>query len=270
MPILMEVSGLSKTWNTAAGEIRALDQIGFRLRPCHTLGVVGESGSGKSTLARCLLRLIEPDQGWIRFMGEDLTYLTQADFRPYRQLMQMVFQNPLSSFDPRRSVGESLMEPLEIWELGEVPERWNLVREWVDRVGVRGRSLQDYPSQFSGGQLQRLSLARALILNPKLLICDEVLASLDVSVQAQMVDLMRSLQEQLHFGMIFIGHDLNVVQKLCDEVMVLHQGRCVEMAVVDEVMKYPRHFHTRDLLSCRTQLPSLEALRSRMATKNNR
>ena len=233
-----------------AGVLRAIDDLSFELRAGETLGVVGESGSGKSTLARTLVGLQKIDAGSARFDGEELATLDAAGWRKLRGDIQMVFQDPLASLDPRMNVADAVAEPLRVlWpELGAI-EREARVREMLEQVGIALADARRKPHEFSGGQCQRIALARALIVRPRLLICDEPVSALDVSVQAQIVNLLRDLQRRLQLAMLFISHDLAVVRHISDRVLVMYFGKAMEQAPRASLFAQARHPYTRALLA---------------------
>lgn len=229
--------------------VRAVDGLSFDVNRGETFGIVGESGCGKSTAGRSLLRLIEPTEGSIRFDGVELTELGEEAMRKKRREMQIVFQDPYSSLDPRHPVGRILEEPLKVHEIGQAAERKERVRELIDVVGLNPSHIQRYPHQFSGGQRQRIGIARALALQPKLILLDEPVSALDVSIQSQVVNLLQDLQEQFALTYIFIAHDLSVVKHICDRVAVMYLGRIVELADKKELFNNPQHPYTKALLS---------------------
>lgn len=231
------------------GFVRAVDDVHFNLHAGETLGIVGESGCGKSTLARALIGLMPVHSGGIVYGAYDLARLSSEQWRPLRQEIQMVFQDPVASLDPRMTVGESVGEPLRALmpELDGV-ERARRVVAMLERVGLSAAHVNRYPHEFSGGQCQRVGIARALIVKPKILICDEPVSSLDVSVQAQIVNLLRDLQRETGLAMIFIAHDLAVVRHLAHRVLVMLLGKIIEQASRDELFEAPRHPYTRALL----------------------
>jgi ABC-type oligopeptide transport system ATPase subunit len=261
---LLEVSDLSKSFSTQVGKIQALQGISFSLREGSTLGIVGESGSGKSTLGRCLIRLIEPDSGSIRFCDEDLTLLTMDELRLRRKDMQMIFQNPLTALNPRLSIRDNIEEALKIWSLGNSKERENEVIRLLELVGIPRRRLDAWPSELSGGQLQRVNIARALSVRPKLIICDEATSSLDVSVQAQIVQLLLELQKELKLTYIFISHNLGVVEYMSHEVMVLQEGKMKELAPTEEIYLYPKNPYTQSLIDSVPRMPTAESLKAKL------
>jgi oligopeptide/dipeptide ABC transporter ATP-binding protein len=229
--------------------IRAVDGVSFTLARGRTLGLVGESGCGKSTLGRCLLRLHEPDRGAVLFDGVDLMKLDEAGLAPYRKRMQVVFQDPYASLDPRQRVDRMLREVLDVHDIGAPSERRRRVDQLLVQVGLSPADGHKYPGEFSGGQRQRVGIARALAVEPELLIADEPLSALDVSIQAQILQLLLDLRESLGLTMIFISHDLRVVRYLSDEVAVMYLGTIVERAPTAELFARPQHPYTMALLS---------------------
>lgn len=247
--VLLEVNGLSKSF----GGVVAVDDVSFSLNSSETLGIVGESGSGKTTLARCVLRAIDPDAGTVRFNGKqgqyDLHSLSERELIPLRQEMQMVFQDPFSSLNPRMTVQEILEEPLIIHDIGDRTSRREAVLDILSRVQLEQDALTRYPHAFSGGQRQRIGIARALVLRPKLIVCDESVSALDVSVQAQIINLLEDLQDELGLTYLFVAHDLSVVHHICDRILVMYHGRVVEEGPVEEVFNNPQQDYTKLLLS---------------------
>lgn len=230
--------------------LRAVDGISFNLRAGETLGVVGESGCGKSTLARAVLRLVPSKAGAVTWLGRDLLGLSKKDMRYEREGFQIVFQDPLASLDPRMTIGASIAEPLQTFRKSmKRAERQTKVREMMERVGLDPNMINRYPHELSGGQNQRVGIARAMILNPKLVICDEAVSALDVSIQAQIVELLMKLQQEMGLAMMFISHDLSVVREISHRVMVLYLGRVVEMADRDQIYEDARHPYTKALIS---------------------
>ena len=232
-----------------SASVRAVDGVSMIIRPGETLGLVGESGCGKSTLGKAIVRLLRPTAGSIRFAGHDLSHLSQRALRPLRRDMQMIFQDPAESLDPRMSVRGLLEEPMIIHGLGNRAERRRLVDELLDRVGLPQASAGRYPFEFSGGQRQRIGIARALALRPKLIICDEPVSALDVSVQSQILNLLLELQRDFGLSYLFIAHDLSVVKHISDRVAVMYLGKIVESAPSGTIYRDPRHAYTRALLS---------------------
>jgi oligopeptide transport system ATP-binding protein len=228
--------------------VRAVDGVSFSVQRGETLALVGESGSGKSTTARLVLRLVEPEAGRIRFDGTDITTASQRSLRPLRQRMQMVFQDPFASLDPRLTVRQTLEEPLIVHGIGNAAERRARVDELLGLVGLGAHHAERYTHAFSGGQRQRVGIARALMLQPDLVVCDEPVSALDVSIQAQVVNLLKDLQERLGLTYLFIAHDLAVVKHMADRVAVMYLGKLVELAPRNTLFSDPRHPYTRMLL----------------------
>lgn len=268
MPLL-EVRHLVKEFSRKKGlfgkasPVRAVDDVSFSIERGETFGLVGESGSGKTTTGRCILRLIEPSSGQVLFDGRDLLKLSRAELRAARRDMQIVFQDPYSSLNPRMRVAEIVEEPLVIHKLGSKAERRARVAELFGLVGLNPDHLLRYPHEFSGGQRQRIGLARALALNPSLIIADEPVSALDVSVQAQVVNLLIELQERLKLTYLFIAHDLRLVEHICSRVAVMYLGRIVEMGETAKLFAAPRHPYTKALLSA-IPVPDPEAPRARI------
>ena len=253
---LLEVSALTKRYSlprqtllSAAPQVQALDGVGFTLRAGQSLGVVGESGSGKSTLARLVMALEAPTSGRVLLDGVDLHRLDAAALRQTRAKLQRVFQDPFGSLDPRRTVLQTVAEPLAVLHGAGKAEQRERAAEALAAVGLGSGDLTKYPHEFSGGQRQRIAIARALITRPRLIVADEPVSALDVSVQAQVLNLMQDLQDRLGITYLFISHDLAVVDLLCDDVIVLHQGRIVEFGPADELFSRPQHAYTQRLLA---------------------
>jgi oligopeptide/dipeptide ABC transporter ATP-binding protein len=255
---LLEVKGLKKHFPIKAGilqrtvgHVKAVDDISFHVNKGETLGIVGESGCGKSTMGRSLIRLYEPTDGEVIFDGHNITTLSENKLRPLiRREMQMIFQDPFASLNPRKSLGSTLTEPLKAHGLYRSPkERIEKVKELLEVVGLHASSLNNYPHEFSGGQRQRIGIARALVLNPKLIIADEAVSALDVSIQSQIINLLEDLQEQFNLTYIFISHDLSVVRHIADRVGVMYLGKLVEISGKNDLYAEPLHPYTESLLS---------------------
>jgi len=266
---LLEVRHLVKEFGRSGGllrkgsVVRAVDDVSFSIDEGETFGLVGESGSGKTTTGRCILRLIEPTSGEVTFRGEDVLRFSRTRLREARRDMQIVFQDPYSSLNPRMRVGAIVEEPLIIHKIGSKAERRARVRQLFEMVGLDAGQMLRYPHQFSGGQRQRIGLARALALNPSLVIADEPVSALDVSVQAQVVNLLMDLQQQLKLTYLFIAHDLRLVRHICSRVAVMYRGRIVEMGVTASLFEAPAHPYTRALLSA-IPVPDPTATRQRI------
>lgn len=228
--------------------VKAVDDVNFEVYKGETLGIVGESGSGKSTIARLITRLIEPTEGEIYFRDQDLTQVTKAEMKGFRRVIQMVFQSPYGTLDPRKTIGYSLMEPYLIHGVGTPEERRADVNRLLELVGLPESVVHKYPHEFSGGQLQRINIARAVSLRPEVIICDESVSALDVSVQAQILNLLNRLQKELGLTYVFISHDLNVVRYMCDRIAVMHHGKVVELGTAEEVYERPQAEYTKSLL----------------------
>lgn len=255
MDVVLEAKGLVKQYTQRGGsfgfgqtKIKALDDVSLRLKKGSTLAVVGESGSGKSTLARCLLQLHSFESGEVLFNGQDLTQLDSKQLREVRKNLQMVFQDPFSSLNPRMRVGEIIGEGLLIHGLGGSKEQSQKTHQMLERVGLSVEDAKKYPHQFSGGQRQRIGIARALVLEPEVVVCDEPVSALDVSVQAQILLLLKELQAEMQLSYIFITHDLRVVRHIADEIIVMHKGKVVEQGLVEQVYQSPQQTYTQDLL----------------------
>ena len=254
-PILLKAEKLSVNFTTRTGffstqPLRALTEVGFELDSGETLGIVGESGCGKSTLARAIMRLIPPTSGRAWLEGEDLAKLTPKALRERRRKMQMIFQDPLASLNPRMTAAEIVAEPLRVFapELSAGARRERAL-ELMSRAGLPKSAAERYPHEFSGGQAQRIGIARALVSSPKLLVCDEPVSALDVSVQAQILNLLADIRARRKLGTLFISHDLSVVRSLSERVMVLYLGRVMEIGEADAMFRAPLHPYTRGLLS---------------------
>lgn len=261
--ILLEVKNLKKYFKTPAGMLHAVDDVSFRIPKGKTLGVVGESGCGKSTLGRTLLRLNEPTSGEILFDGQDLTKLNKRQMNEIRPRLQMIFQDPYSSLNGRMTVRQLIAEPLIVNKLcknrRELEERVDRIMEIV---GLAPRLGMSYPHELDGGRRQRIGIARTLILRPEFVVCDEPVSALDVSIQAQILNLLMDLQEDMNLTYIFITHDLSVVKHISDEIMVMYLGKCVEYAPADEIFAHPVHPYTQALLNA-IPIPSIESCHKR-------
>lgn len=254
-PIVLDVKHLQKIYTRHTGlfgsqHTHAVKDVSFRLAKGKTLGVVGESGSGKTTLGKALLRLHPASGGEVWFEGQDLLTLSDREFWPYKKRLQIIFQNPYASLNPRFTIGQTLLEPLRIHAIGaDTAERTGLAMQWLKRVGLDEATFHKYPHEFSGGQRQRIGIARCLTMQPEVIVCDEAVSALDVSVQAQVLNLLQELQDEYQLSYIFISHDLSVVKYLSDEVLVMHDGAMVEYGNADQVYRDPQHPYTRKLLA---------------------
>ncbi|MHB2266058.1 ABC transporter ATP-binding protein [Aliihoeflea sp. PC F10.4] len=253
-PILLKVTGLEKTYHLKGGlfrrerTVRAVSDVAFELRRGKTLGVVGESGSGKSTMGKVLMRLSDADGGGIEFDGKDILKLSEREFHPYRLRIQMIFQDPFASLNPRQTVGKSLVVGPVAHGMTSGAAR-EKARDILSQVGLDPSAFDRYPHEFSGGQRQRIGIARALMCDPDLIIADEAVSALDVSIQAQILDLLATIQRERHLAMIFITHDLRVASQICDEVLVMHQGNVVESGPPARIFRHPQQAYTRQLVA---------------------
>ena len=270
---LLEVEHLSRGFTVrrgllfarTVGRVNAVDDVSFSLARGETLGIVGESGSGKSTTARLVLRLLDPSAGRIRFDGTDITALAGAPLRHFRRRMQIVFQDPFASLNPRQTVAEIVGEPLLLHRPGSAAARRERVAELLSLVGLSQAQARRYPHEFSGGQRQRIGIARALAAEPELIVCDEPVSALDVSIQAQVLNLLRELQERLGIAYLFITHDLAVVRHVAHRVAVMRQGRIVELAPTEALFAHPADPYTRNLIAAMPAVETAPAIERRLA-----
>lgn len=267
---LIEVKHLKQYFNAGkANEVKAIDDISFDIYEGETFGLVGESGSGKSTTGRSIIRLYQPTSGQILFDGQDISQIKHRDMLDFRRDMQMIFQDPYASLDPRMKVKDIIAEGLDVHHLvHSEQERGARVNELLDLVGLSHDHATRYPHEFSGGQRQRIGIARALAVNPKFIIADEPISALDVSIQAQVVNLLRDIQKKQKLTYLFIAHDLSMVKYISDRIAVMHNGKLMELATADEVYNHPLHPYTKSLLSA-VPLPDPVAERSRQRTDYN-
>ncbi len=248
------------------GQVKAVDGVSFDISEGETLGLVGESGSGKSTTGYCVLQLIKPTSGSIRFMGQELTEIGREELRHMRREMQIVFQDPYASLDPRMTVGGIVAEPLEVHGIGTRRSRTETVRRLLDIVGFNPNFTNRYPHEFSGGQRQRIGIARALALNPKLIVCDEPVSALDVSIQAQILNLLKELQRDFSLTYLFISHDLAVVRTMSDRIAVMNQGKLVEIGTAHQIYNEPKDEYTKALFTA-VPVPDPRRQRERKAER---
>lgn len=259
---ILSISELAMHFPTRAGLVRAVDGVSLDIEPGETVGLVGESGCGKSTLGKTAMRLTRPTAGSIRLEGKEIADLSRGALRPLRPKLQMIFQDPYASLNPRLTVGRTLEEPLVVHGRGNAAERRERVRWLADKVGLRPEALQRHPHEFSGGQRQRIGIARALALEPKLVICDEPVSALDVSVRAQVINLLMDLKRDFGLAYLFISHDLSVVRYFADRVLVMYLGRIVESASHATLWRDPRHPYTKALFAA---VPSTDPTHKRGA-----
>ena len=254
--VILRVEGLKKYFpirrgffQRIAGWVKAVENVSFQIEKGKTLGLVGESGCGKTTVARLVLKLLDSDEGKIIFNGKDLANLSEAEMKPLRQEIQIIFQDPYGSLNPRMTVGQSIAEGLRVAGIHPGPDQKKRLEQLLKMVGMSPATMDRYPHEFSGGQRQRIGIARALSVEPALIICDEPVAALDVSIQAQIINLLKDLQDELGLSYLFISHDLNVVGYLCSDVAVMYRGHIMEYAPADELFDNPYHPYTHLLLS---------------------
>jgi len=256
MAELIRVENLKKYFPVRKGllrrvtaQVKAVDGVSFSIDEKETIGLVGESGCGKTTVGRTILKLLAPTDGWIEYREEDITHLDKGQMRPLRRKLQIIFQDPYASLNPRMTVGKIIREGLDIHRIGEKKKRDGVVAEVLEKVGLPRNILDRYPHEFSGGQRQRVGIARALVLNPEFIVCDEAISALDVSIQAQIINLLADLKEEFGIAYLFIAHDLSVVEHISDRVAVMYLGKIVELAKTSELFSNPLHPYTRALLS---------------------
>jgi oligopeptide transport system ATP-binding protein len=269
---LLEVGDLVKHFPIKRGilvdrevdQVRAVDGVSFKIEPGETLGLVGESGSGKSTVCRAVLQLTRPTAGSVRFEGREIAGLGRRQMRPLRRQMQMIFQDPYASLNPRKRVGQIVGDPLERQGVAAGAERRRLVQELLERVGLSSEHFNRYPHEFSGGQRQRIGIARAIALKPKLVICDEPVSALDVSIQAQIFNLLDDLQDEFGLAYLFVAHDIGVVRHISDRIAVMNEGRIVEQGDADQVCENPKDEYTKKLLAA-VPIPDPRESRERRA-----
>ncbi len=272
---LLEVTDLKKHYpvrkglfSQTVGHVLAVDGISFTINEGETLGLVGESGCGKSTAGKAVLKLIEPTSGTVKVRGERIDQLSRAEMRPYRRELQVVFQDPYSSLNPRMNVGDIVGEPLRNYEIASGSDLAGRVAVLFEKVGLRGEAMQRYPHEFSGGQRQRIGIARALALNPSLIVCDEPVSALDVSVQAQVINLLMDLQREFGLSYLFVAHDLAVVEHISHRIAVMYLGKIVELTEKKSLFASPLHPYPEALLSA-VPLPDPEAKRDRIILKGD-
>lgn len=247
---ILEVQGLTKYFEAAKGKkVHAVENVSFTLERGETLGIVGESGCGKSSMGRTILKIHDSTSGKIIFDGVDITKFSNKQMNPYRKRMQMIFQDPYASLNPRMTVGEIIEEPMVIHKMGTPKERKAIVQDLIQIVGLKPDHIRRYPFEFSGGQRQRIGIARALALNPEFIVCDEPISALDVSIQAQVINLLEKLQHERGFSYLFIAHDLEMVHHISHKIGVMYLGNMVEFGTSDEVYKTPLHPYTKALIS---------------------
>lgn len=264
---LLQVDHLKKYFKSAKGTVHAVDDVSFTIEKGKTLGVVGESGCGKSTLGRTIIRLQEPTEGTVLFEGKNISALNQKELWKQRREMQMIFQDPFSSLNPRMTISQTIEEPLKLYGLcADKESRQKRVAELMDTVGLARRLYNTYPHELDGGRRQRIGIARALALQPKFIVCDEPVSALDVSIQAQILNLMQDLQKELNLTYMFITHDLSVVHHISDDIMVMYLGQVIEKAPAEVLFANPVHPYTQALLSA-IPVPSLHNRKERILMK---
>lgn len=274
-PDLLVVDKLVKYFPVRSGllqrvtaQVQAVDKVSFSVKKGETLGMVGESGCGKTTVGRTLLRLIEPTSGDVHFDGKNILKMSQRELKPLRRDMQIIFQDPYASLNPRMPIGESVMEGLQIHNIGRPKERWEVAISMLKKVGLEEYHARRYPHEFSGGQRQRIGIARALALNPKFIVCDEPVSALDVSIQSQVLNILKDLQKEFGLTYLFIAHNLSVVEHISDRVAVMYLGKMVELTDRESLYREPLHPYTKALLSA-IPVPHPEVKRERTILKGD-
>lgn len=265
---LLRVDQLTKHFSSGNSVVKAVDGVSFTIHEGETLGLVGESGCGKSTTGRLTLRLIEPTSGSLHFGEEDITKISSRKLKKMQKEMQIIFQDPFASLDPRKTIGETIARPLAIHNIVSKKERYDRVLDLMERVGLDARWVNRYPHELDGGRRQRVGIARALSVNPRYIVCDEPVSALDVSIQAQVLNLMQDLQEEMGLTYLFISHDLSVVKHISDRIVVMYLGKVVEVAEADELFLNPRHPYTQALLSAIPE-PTLNRTREKIILKGD-
>ncbi len=261
--VILDVKNLKKYFKTSRGMLHAVDDVSFQIEKGKTLGLVGESGCGKSTTGRAILRLIEPSSGEVIFDGEDVASFNKKRLRAARKDMQIIFQDPFSSINPRKTIAQTIAQPLALHKICSKKEQEERVLELMETVGLAPRLMNSYPHELDGGRRQRVGIARALAANPKFIVCDEPVSSLDVSIQAQILNLMNELQEKNGLTYLFITHDLSVVNHFSDEIAVMYLGKIIEKASAEELFRNPVHPYTKALLSA-IPIPDIDRKRERI------
>ncbi|MCL4149773.1 UNVERIFIED_CONTAM: hypothetical protein GTU68_029292 [Idotea baltica] len=251
---LLKVENLSVAFHTRNGIVKAVDDVSFSVNKGEILGIVGESGSGKSTIGRSILKLVNAESGSVHFDGQEILGLTQKEFKPVRRRIQMIFQDPYASLNPRMTVYDALAEPLLYHRIASKADVEKMVLELMDDVGLARSAIKKYPHEFSGGQRQRIAIARSIATRPELIIADEPVSALDVTIQKQVLELLVELVAKHNLSMLFVSHDLSVVRSLCDRVMVLQYGKLVETGDTEELWRAPQQTYTQDLLAAIPQL----------------
>ncbi len=265
---ILEVNRLKKYFHTSGGTVHAVDDVSFSINEGETLGLVGESGCGKSTTGRTIIRLIEATSGSVKFKGKEVLSMPKKELRKIRKEMQIIFQDPYSSLDPRRSMGDTIGKPLQIHGLRNKKKREKEVDALMKRVGLSLNLYNKYPHELDGGQRQRVGIARALALNPSFIVCDEPVSSLDVSIQAQILNLLEKLQDELGLTYLFIAHDLSVIKHISDRIVVMYLGKVVEVAPTNELFSNPIHPYTQALLAA-VPIPKLKKRHERIILKGS-